>query len=143
MKRLLAAGLLLLSTSALAQGLSDDFKCLAKSNGGEEFSMTLTNFDFAKEVILKKGTTVCTYLIINASYKPGAASQNMIIEIEKKESCKGTSKFKPISSGFLKINLDDSEPRAFTLALAGHDTLSCEIKSFNKKKLVDRIRNSF
>lgn len=128
-----------LSTSTYAQGLSADFKCELNS----ETSVEITNIDFAKELRVKKGQKSCNYFISSASYDPEAASSSMIINFEQKESCEFSENFKPVKSGFVKIPDRKITKTAFVLALAGQDTLPCEIKNFNKKKLSDRIRNSF
>lgn len=141
--KFVALTLALMTSSVYAQGLSADFSCSAKSLMNEELSIEITNIDFAKEVVLKKKNKVCNYLIHTASYEPNSASNDMLFEFEQKESCKFADQYNPVKSGFIKVSFAKPEAKAYVLVLAGHDTLPCEIKSFNQKKLANRIRNSF
>lgn len=143
MKFLTIVLLLSLSNTLLAQGLKQDFLCEATAPDGSVLEVSINNFDFSREVMVKKENKSCQLSITGGSHSERSVAPQLLIDFEAKESCVLSKKLPLLPAGFLKISTVKDQPGAYVLVLAGSQTLKCDVKHFNKKKLVDRINNSF
>lgn len=135
--------MLISSLPLLAQGLGPDFSCMGKDSEGGRFEVLINNFDFTKEVGLKKENKLCNFQITYGSYNERSVAPHMIFNFENVESCFISKKLKPLKKGFLKVALHQSFDEAHVLIFEGYQPVKCKISHFNKKKLKNRINLAF
>jgi|SRR5690606_13051564 len=140
LKSLLASVLILSALPAFAR-LDPDFYCESVV-GKHTLEVKILNFDFAREAEVKFRGKTCRFNIHDANYSRRSAGAAMIINLSS-ASCPTGADVRFLQDGFLKIRPNEARPKAHTLVLVGHDTLDCEIKSFKRSKLEERIGNFY
>ena len=131
----------LFSGTALGSTLLPDLQCV-NTVDEKEITYSILDIDFAKEVTISDGKKSCTLSIVEANHSQRSVAPNLSFIFRKAQSCQ-LGKIRVQDEGFIKILLDKNGSEAWVLALIGKDSLNCQLKHFNQKKLVNRIQNSF